>query len=198
MLNLWALCKSVRQTRSTRTIVIRCLAPARYRKTPGVPSGRPLQLPREVPRSSDSSWARRALLLLLSLVGLLVLCWPSSTLARTGTTAPSAATADPTPAGPYVVGGLILAGLLVALYGTLRAVARHEWPDIGHIVGIVAPTTAITAGVRLAVVAISASNLGPFESEDRVFIPLAGLALVLVSARAIYDVMRSGCLTQAG
>lgn len=55
---------------------------------------------------------------------------------------------------------------------------------------IVAPTTAITAGVRLGVVAVSAHNLGPFVAEDRVFIPLAGLALVLVSARAIYEVIR--------
>jgi hypothetical protein len=55
----------------------------------------------------------------------------------------------------------------------------------------------VTAGVRLAVVAISASDLGPFESQDRVFIPLAGLALVLVSAKAIYEIMRDGCVKPA-
>lgn len=119
----------------------------------------------------------------------MALFWPSSTLAQSSSTP----TTDSTPSGPYVVGGLILAGVLVALYSVVRVVRRQEWPDIGHIVGIVAPTTAVTAGVRLGVVAITASSLGPFESQDRVFIPLAGLALVLVSAKAIYDVMRNGC-----
>jgi hypothetical protein len=58
---------------------------------------------------------------------------------------------------------------------------------------IVVSTTALTADVRLMVVAISTSNLGPFESQDRVFIPLAGLALVLISAKEIYVVMQEGC-----
>jgi hypothetical protein len=90
-----------------------------------------------------------------------------------------------------------LAGVLVLAYGALRVVHRREWPDVGHIVGIVAPTTAITAGIRLGVVSVSAGTLGPFESQDRVFIPLAGLALVLVSAKAIYDVMYAGCKKQS-
>jgi hypothetical protein len=114
---------------------------------------------------------------------------PSRTFAQSSGTAK---TAEPTPAEPYVVGGLILAGVLIAVYITLRVLRRREWPDVSHIVAIVAPTTAITAGVRLGVVAISADNLGPFVSEDRVFIPLAGFALVLVSAKAIYEVMRDG------
>ncbi|MGH2878563.1 MAG: hypothetical protein ACRDK4_03015 [Solirubrobacteraceae bacterium] len=121
--------------------------------------------------------------------------WPSIALAQSHTAASTSTQADPSSSsGPYITGGLILAGLLVALYVGLRALRRREWPDIGHIVGIVAPTTAITAGVRLGAVSISAGNLGPFESEDRVFIPLAGLALILVSARAIYDVMRDGSI----
>jgi hypothetical protein len=48
------------------------------------------------------------------------------------------------------------------------------------------------------VVAISTTSLGPFESQDRVFIPLAGLALILVSAKAIYNEMRRGCTKQPG
>ena len=70
---------------------------------------------------------------------------------------------------------------------------RRDWPDIGHVFKIVVATTALTAGVRLMVVAISAGNLGPFESQDRVFIPLAGLALILISAKEISTVMQDGC-----
>lgn len=148
------------------------------------------------PRSLGWLSGQRALLWLLWLAGSLALYWPSTTLAQSPITPTGTTQADPSSSSPYVVGGLILAGLLVALYSALRVVRRHEWPDLGHIVGIVAPTTAITAGVRLAVVSISANSLGPFESEDRVFIPLAGLALVLVSARAIYEVMRDGCTAE--
>jgi hypothetical protein len=70
---------------------------------------------------------------------------------------------------------------------------RRDWPDLGHVFKIVVATTALTAGVRLMVVAISASSLGPFESQDRVFIPLAGLALILISAKEISAVMQEGC-----
>lgn len=114
---------------------------------------------------------------------------PSRTFAQSTTTQ---TTSEAEPAGSYVVGGLILAGVLIVGYVALRVFRRREWPDVGHIVGIVAPTTAITAGVRIGVVAITAKKLGPFVSEDRVFIPLAGLALVLVSAESIYKVMRDG------
>ena len=117
---------------------------------------------------------------------------PSRTFAQS-TAKTTTSTTDPEPAGSYVVGGLILAGVLIAGYITLRVVRRREWPDVGHIVAIVAPTTAITAGVRIGVVAVTANKLGPFVSEDRVFIPLAGLALVLVSAEGIYKVLRDGC-----
>jgi hypothetical protein len=76
---------------------------------------------------------------------------------------PAAASAvDPRPAEPYVVGVLVLAGVLVAFCTALRALRRRERPDVGHIVGIVAPTAAITAGVRLA---ISAEAFVPFVSE---------------------------------
>lgn len=125
------------------------------------------------------------------LVASLVCFLPSRTFAQSSAAA-SATSAEAEPAGTYVVGGLILAGVLIIGYVSLRVIRRREWPDVGHIVAIVAPTTAITAGVRLGVVAISAKKLGPFVSEDRVFIPLAGLALVLVSAEAIYKVMRDG------
>jgi hypothetical protein len=87
---------------------------------------------------------------------------------------------------PYILGGLCLAGALVVSYLALRAFRRRQWPDVGDIVLIVATTTAVTAGVRLVVVAISSQSLGPFRAEDRVFIPLAGIALILVSAQEIY------------
>ena len=127
------------------------------------------------------------------LAGSLVLSWPSSAFAQnTGVPVTPPSTPDSAPADPYVVGGLIFAAVLICTYIALRAIRRHEWPDVGDVVSIVATSTAITAGIRLAVVAISADELGPFVSEDRVFIPLAGLALVLVSTKAIYLVMRDG------
>jgi len=94
----------------------------------------------------------------------------------------------------YLVGGLVLAGVLVAVYIVLRGWRRRQWPDIGDVVLIVVTTTAVTAGVRLVVVAISSDNLGPFRSEDRVFIPLAGVTLILVSVREIYEVFRDRAL----
>jgi hypothetical protein len=161
-----------------------------FRKRLGAPQVKPLRLRREVLRSSASSRARRVLPLALCLAVFSVSFSPSRTLAQSTTTAN--ATSEAEPAGTYVVGGLILAGVLIAGYISLRVIRRREWPDVGHIVAIVAPTTAITAGVRIGVVAVTAKKLGPFVSEDRVFIPLAGLALVLVSAEGIYKVMRDG------
>jgi hypothetical protein len=169
MLDPWSLCKSVH---SVPPIMASRLAFTRFLKIRGVLPVKRSQPPPGVPRSSAWLSGPRALPLLLWLVGSLALCWPSTTLAQSPTTVGSTQ-ADPSSSGPYVIGGLILAGLLVALYSLLRALRRHEWPDVGHIVGIVAPTTAITAGVRLAVVSISADSLGPFESQDRVFIPPA-------------------------
>ncbi len=158
----------------------------------GVLLVRPLRRLLVALRSSALLSGRRVPRWVLWLGASSVFLWPSRTSAQSGTTTPTAVPTEHTPAGPYVVGGLILAGLLVAGYTTLRVIQRREWPDVGHIVAIVAPTTAVTAGVRLGVVAISANNLGPFSSDDRVFIPLAGLALVLVSAKAIYEVVRDG------
>jgi peptidoglycan/LPS O-acetylase OafA/YrhL len=87
------------------------------------------------------------------------------------------------------VGGLFLAGGLVAAYIAGRATSRREWPDIGDIVLIVATSTALVAGVRLVVVAIISASLGPFRPEDRLFIPVAGLALILVSGKEIVEVI---------
>jgi hypothetical protein len=89
----------------------------------------------------------------------------------------------------HIVGGLVLAGALVAVYVAARALSRQEWPDIGDIVLIVATSAAVTAGVRLVVVAVTSAKLGPFRAEDRLFIPLAGVALVLVSGKEIVKVM---------
>ena len=88
-----------------------------------------------------------------------------------------------------VVGGLVLAGGLVAAYIAGRAISRREWPEIGDIVSIVATSTALVAGARLLIVAITSASLGPFRAEDRLFIPLAGLALILVSGKQIIEVM---------
>jgi hypothetical protein len=162
-------------------------------KKHGLPSAKPWQQRLARQPSSGCLSARRARQLVRWWVGSSVVLWPSSTFAQSSD-APSArgSVAEATPADPYVIGGLIAAGALLITYAALRAFKRHEWPDVGDVISIVVPTTAVTAGIRVAVVAISARNVGPFLSEDRVFIPLAGLALVLVSARAIYTVMRDG------
>lgn len=155
---------------------------------------RPLCRLLEALRSWGWRPGRRALWLLPLLAASLDLYWPSITLARPSATATaSISSGNPAPSSPYVVGGLILSGALLALYGFLRAMRSHDWPDLGDVFKIVVATTALTAGVRLMVVAISANNLGPFESQDRVFIPLAGLALILISAKEIVTVMQEGC-----
>ena len=60
--------------------------------------------------------------------------------------------------------------------------------DIGDIVLIVATSTALIAGVLL-VVAITSASLGPFRAEDRFFIPVAGIGLILVSGKEIVEVI---------
>jgi MYXO-CTERM domain-containing protein len=120
------------------------------------------------------------------------LYWPSTALGKPNASA-IAGSGDPAPSSPYVIGGLVLSAVLLALYGALRTMRRREWPDLSHIFKIVVATTALTAGARLMVVAITADDLGPFESQDRVFIPLAGLALILISSKEIYVVMQEGC-----
>lgn len=100
--------------------------------------------------------------------------------------------ADTAPLDAYTVGGLGLAAALVVAYVVLRARRRQDWPDVSDIISIVATSTGVIAGVRLAVVAITAHDLGPFESQDRVFIPLAGVTLILVSSRLIYATIRKG------
>jgi hypothetical protein len=88
----------------------------------------------------------------------------------------------------------MLAGALVVAYIGLRAWTQRQWPDIGDVVWVVVTTTAVTAGARLVVVAISSPDLGPFRPEDRVFIPLAGIALILVSVQEIYTMFRDRAL----
>jgi hypothetical protein len=100
--------------------------------------------------------------------------------------------AETAPLDPYVVGGLAMAAMLVAVYIGLRARRRREWPDVGDVISVVATSTGVIAGVRLAVVAVSADDLGPFQSQDRIFIPLAGVTLILVSSRLIYATIREG------
>jgi len=97
----------------------------------------------------------------------------------------SATIPKPTALDPYIIGGLVLAALLTLAYIGTCAVRRRAWPDVGPLIMLVATSTAITTGVRLGVIAITASSLGPFPEEDRLFIPLAGVALILVALREI-------------
>ena len=87
----------------------------------------------------------------------------------------------------HIVGGLVLAGGLVAVYRRTRD-RPPRVADIGDIVLIVATSTALIAGVLL-VVAITSASLGPFRAEDRFFIPMAGLGLILVSEKEIFEVI---------
>jgi hypothetical protein len=91
---------------------------------------------------------------------------------------------------PYIFGGLIGAAVVLISYFVLRMVKRHAGPQVGDVVLLGLETTGVTAGVRLPIVAISADNLGPFQSEDRIFISLAGLALILVASHEIFRVFR--------
>jgi len=95
----------------------------------------------------------------------------------------------PTAGSYYVTLGVALAVSLVALYALVQF-RRREWPDVEVVVALGAATTALTAGVRLIVVALTAQDLGPFIPEDRIFIPVAGLALILMSMREIVRVIR--------
>ncbi|HEU4658872.1 MAG TPA: hypothetical protein VFR97_15190 [Capillimicrobium sp.] len=92
--------------------------------------------------------------------------------------------------------GLILAAVALAMYVSLRGWRRRRFPDLGDVFILVSTITGALTGVRLSVVAITASaaELPPFTSEDRIFIPLAGVALVLVSAHEAYKVFARGAL----
>lgn len=91
----------------------------------------------------------------------------------------------------YVTVGVALALALLTVYVLMRA-RRREWPEVDDVVALVATTTALTAGLRLVVVALTAEQLGPFAPDDRIFIPVAGFALILVSLREIVRVLRRG------
>ena len=58
--------------------------------------------------------------------------------------------------------------------------------------GIALETSAVIVGIRLAVLAITHSNLGPFVEEDRYLIPVAGVALILVAMKKLYETIRDG------
>ncbi len=87
--------------------------------------------------------------------------------------------------------GIAVALSVLALY-TMMRVHAHEWPEVDHVVALVAASTTLIAGLRLVVVALTAEDLAPFSPEDRIFIPVAGLALILVSLREIVRVVRDG------
>jgi hypothetical protein len=90
---------------------------------------------------------------------------------------------------PYIYGGLALALVLAVWYVAHCAWKRHAWPEVGDLVFLFTTSTAIIAGLRLVIIAFFANDLGPFRGEDRIFIPLAGFALILVSARELYKVL---------
>jgi hypothetical protein len=92
------------------------------------------------------------------------------------------------PLRPYIAAGLVLAAILVVSYIAIRGVRKRRWPDVGHLFKLVLTTTAITNGVRMGIIAVTATNVAPFTDEDRFFIPLAGFALIIVSVREVYEV----------
>lgn len=80
-----------------------------------------------------------------------------------------------------------------SLYIALRAFRLKQWPDLGQLFVVVVESGAIiVTGVRLGVVAVTTDDLGPFHSEDRLFIPLAGVALILTAAKHMYETIRDG------
>ena len=92
----------------------------------------------------------------------------------------------------YTLGGLVLLALVIAAHIVTQWLRRREWPDVQVIVQLALGTTGVIEGVRLCIVALTSSNLGPFSSEDRLFIPAAGVTLFLVSAQALANTLRSG------
>lgn len=90
---------------------------------------------------------------------------------------------------PYLASGLILAALLIALYCVLEARVRR-FPDLRALIEIVLAATAVTAGIRVGVLTATTEDLAPFKDEDRIYLFLGALALIVVSAQTILGVFR--------
>jgi hypothetical protein len=84
--------------------------------------------------------------------------------------------------GGYLVGGLVLGGVLVPTYVIRR---RHDSPKLEVAVTLFISGVAIATGVKLIAVCATASNIKPFGTEDRVYIVIGGLALIWVSVQTI-------------
>ena len=89
----------------------------------------------------------------------------------------------------YLSAGFVLAAVLIATYVTLEARARRM-PDIRPLVELVLSGTAITAGIRVGVLTIRTHHLAPFHDEDRIYLVLGALALVVVSCQTVAGVFR--------
>ena len=89
----------------------------------------------------------------------------------------------------YLSIGFILAGILIAVYVTVEARARRM-PDIRPLVELVLSGTAVTAGIRVGVLTIRTHHLAPFHDEDRIYLVLGALSLVVVSCQTVVGVFR--------
>jgi len=106
-----------------------------------------------------------------------------------------ASTPSATDVGPldaYTLGGLALLALVIVTHVLTQGLTRREWPDVRVIVQLALGTTGVTEGVRLCIVALTSSDLGPFSNEDRLFIPAAGVTLFFLSAQALANTLRNG------
>jgi len=99
---------------------------------------------------------------------------------------------DSAPLDGFTLGGLVLTAVVMTAYVVLHWYRHRDWPDAGVIALLGLTTTGIIGGVRLCIVPITSADLGPFGMEDRLLIPVAGVTLFYVAARALVDILRNG------
>ena len=85
----------------------------------------------------------------------------------------------------YVAIGLILGSSLLVVVFVVMEGRRRRFPDLASLVQILLASTGVTAGVRVAVLTITHDDLGPFQGEDKIYLILGALALVVASVQTI-------------
>ena len=73
----------------------------------------------------------------------------------------------------------------IAYLASARTRARLE-----NVVVLLVSAVGVATGVKLMVICVTTDDLAPFSDEDRLYIFVGGVALVWVSAQAVYRVFR--------
>jgi hypothetical protein len=93
----------------------------------------------------------------------------------------------------FVASGLGLGCVLVAIHVALE-IRRRRFPELVALIQLVLASGGISAGVRVASVTITKDTLGPFKSEDRIYLVLGALALAVASIQSIVSIFRDASL----